>query len=50
MSAHEASPLGTGATRSAWLRALLFVFAVGLLAASFAVELLMGAVRWALRR
>ena len=38
------------ATRSAWLRALLFAFAVGLLAASFAVELLLGTARWVLRR
>jgi len=50
MTAHDAMPLGTGGTQPAWLRALLFVLAVGLLAAAFAVELLMGAVRWVLRR
>jgi hypothetical protein len=45
-----ATPLGTGGTQPAWLRALLFVLAVGVLAASFVVELLLGAVRWVLRR
>jgi hypothetical protein len=50
MTTHDVTPLETGASQPAWLLALLLVFAVGLLGASFAVELLLGAVRWMRRR